>query len=83
MLSKQEETTPANKLYLKLAQNNKEALNKILKLLQSNPGKIPVCLFFEDSKKLFKLSQEYNVNNSQLFFQNITALLGQNNVKWQ
>jgi DNA polymerase-3 subunit alpha len=71
------------RLMLRIAGEDNEMFGKILKLVKNFSGEIPVCIFFEGTRKLYKLSPEYNVNNSQGFYQNITALLGQNNVKWQ
>lgn len=75
--------TKHGRLFLKLNREDKELLGRILKLLENHSGKIPVCVYFADSKKSFKLSQEYRAEKSHAFCQNITALLGQNNVKWQ
>lgn len=72
------------KLFLKLENNNnKDLVDKLLGLLEAYNGPNPVYFFFEDTKKVFELSNHYNVKYHFELEEKLSLLVGKGNIKWQ
>lgn len=72
------------KLFLKLENNeNKELLDQVLSSLAPYSGPNPVYFYFENTKKVFEVSSNYNVKYDFELEGKLHTLIGKDNVKWQ
>ncbi|MCH4888967.1 DNA polymerase III subunit alpha [Acidaminobacter sp. JC074] len=68
------------KLFLKLPTKDDALMNDILKELKVSPGKMPVVLYFADTKKKMIAPEHLWVNNSQQLVNTLKIILGEDAV---
>ncbi|SDZ54607.1 DNA polymerase-3 subunit alpha [Evansella caseinilytica] len=81
-LEKKEQQKQQPVLYLKITyfHEKKGSLTQLKKLLQDDPGDVPVVLFYEHANKAMHLSEMWNVSGEEKLLLKLKGLLGQENV---
>ncbi len=69
-------------LFLKITEGtDRDALNKLRKILRSAAGELPVYLFFEREKKTLLLDENYRASEERAFLAQLEKLLGPDSVR--
>ncbi|TDQ39133.1 DNA polymerase III subunit alpha [Aureibacillus halotolerans] len=67
-------------LYLQINANSRRHLQEIKNLLQANSGRVPVALYYVDTRRLLKLPDHYNTVVDTDLLASLQRLLGKENV---
>ncbi len=79
-----EYVTSQAKLYIKINSiGDKNFIGRILNTLASYRGDTQVYFFHKEESKLFEVSASYSVRYSPELEQDLSALVGKENIKWQ
>jgi len=80
--SKNAKEEPSVKLRVPYELDEAETLEKIKKIALEHRGDVPIIIYFEESRKKIKTSQELWVNPNETFKTCMYNMLGKNNVKF-
>lgn len=74
--------TASEKVYIKLFEDDKSALQQVVQVLSKYRGKTPVYIYFEKNKKIVKAKEDFWVNTKEKgLFNEIESLLGKETIK--
>ncbi|MBN2795313.1 MAG: DNA polymerase III subunit alpha [Clostridia bacterium] len=68
------------KMFLKLGTHNEQVINHVLQELKVSPGKMPVILYFADTKKKMIAPEHLWVNSNESLLRTLKAILGEDAV---
>lgn len=73
----------AQKLFIKLKTGNESAWSAVKKVIAAHSGETPVCIFFEKTSEIKCTSRELWCDASDALTQELSALLGEDCVKYK
>ena len=80
MLMDDIEVKSFSKVYVRMETNNKDLISALKNVAETNPGSIPVILYFNDEKKYVSTPKEFSVNMTEKCAKSLEKLFGKSNV---